>query len=498
MKNRKFFISILLSFVIVLSGCANVGNQTGTVGLPGVTYSVPTYNEDDDAATGIASWSTASAENYTLVSQNGGEVSWGSGWYVVEGNVTLQRIVCNGDVHLILKDDCLLKVTTNIKVDQQGALTIYSQGNGEDHDGHLTISTLCASVSSSSQNGENAQNSIPSPYKAAIEGNNITVNGGIIDTTVSGPYGEGAIGGSGSSDLVFNGGHVTAIANNAGCGIGGGASLKGVSTLKNVIINGGCVTAISKSGGAGIGAYNVSDVIVNGGTVYATGTGISRAIGGCRTSQMYEGDTVKGIYLNGGEIHATSDSGFPLGATTGGTGESMYLNAPYIEIQSSNMNTVVGDVHMPETSCICTIDANGNTVYWPFDMTNQEALKVQLSRNSHAIIKKVECEALQVINPETCIEIDSLTESGNRIVETSRNSPRHYLYLYSDWEVPSTLTLDCRLIVYAQGHTIRQTGTGSIFHVVNNGNLTIYGGSVVCDNGSEAITTEGTGKYGME
>lgn len=191
-----------------------------------------------------------------------GEI-WRDGWYVVDSDVSISnRVVIEGDVHLILADGKKLTAGQGIHVSQGNNLTIYGQYQGT---GELTATGY---------------------GYAAIGGNfggygNITINGGIV-TATGGDYCAG-IGTSRytndsqeSDTITINGGRVIATGGDGGAGIGGGACIDGVGNAYEVkvIINGGTVTANGGRNAAGIGggerSVNVK-VTVNAGSVTATG-----------------------------------------------------------------------------------------------------------------------------------------------------------------------------------------------------------------------------------
>lgn len=200
---------------------------------------------------------------YTEVTD--GLTAWSSGWYVVEGNVTIaQRVTVSGDVKLILTDGCNLTVNGGIDVSGSNALTIYGQSGGT---GSL---------------------------EAFGTGDNAGIGGGE----------RGSVG-----SITINGGSITANGGRGGAGIGSGRYGSGGS----ITITGGTVTATS-TGGAGIGSGEISSpesahaitITINGGTVIATstnGAGIGAGIGG------FGGF----ITINGGNITATSTDGTGIG-----------------------------------------------------------------------------------------------------------------------------------------------------------------------------------------
>ena len=163
---------------------------------------------------------------YTEVTD--GLTAWSSGWYVVEGNVTIaQRVTVSGDVHLILTDGCNLTVNGGIDVSGSNALTIYGQSGG-------TGSLEATGSENNAGIGGGERGSVGS----------ITINGGSI--TANGGWGGAGIGGGYYGDggsITINGGTVIATGGKYGAGIGGGYYSSGGS----ITITGGSITA--KGGG---------------------------------------------------------------------------------------------------------------------------------------------------------------------------------------------------------------------------------------------------------
>ena len=226
-----------------------------------------------------------------------------AGWYVVTGEVTVSErmIVADGaQVHLILEDGSTLTATQGIKVPVGSGLTIYAQSSVQGTMGKLVATGGYG----------------PSPegytiYYAGIGGGShescgdITINGG--EVTAMGRYesdiasaGIGAGGNSRSgdanfSDIIINGGIVTASVNSSNTCAIGTAHKWSSGTGDKIEINGGTVTAIAGTAAGGIGAYEVKeDVIIRGGTVAGYGWGsiciykgditISDAVVGAKTS----------------------------------------------------------------------------------------------------------------------------------------------------------------------------------------------------------------------
>ena len=134
------------------------------------------------------------------------------------------RMLCSGDVHLILCDGCTLSAKMGITVNKNNSLTIYGQSKGT---GHL-----------------NATQTGLLNYPAVIGS-----NGGSINAKNEGLGGAAIGGGSwGFGTVVINGGNIEATTDRGGSSIGGGAGAGG-----DVTINGGIIYAENKYYNVAIG-----------------------------------------------------------------------------------------------------------------------------------------------------------------------------------------------------------------------------------------------------
>ena len=223
--------------------------------------------------------------------------TWTSGWYVVSGNVELnKRVTVSGTINLILCDGAVFNPKKGITVNEGNTLNIYCQSAG---DGALTVDNCDGYMAAIGSNSGSTS--------TGVNCGTITINGGII--TANGPqyYGTGiggAVKGTGGT-ITINGGTVTATGGSSSAGIGGSSETSG-----NITINGGTVTATGGSSAAGIGggSYKDADTItINGGTVTATGGTSGAGIGG-GAAHGYTAITITGgnITANGGATNATS------------------------------------------------------------------------------------------------------------------------------------------------------------------------------------------------
>jgi len=250
---KKRLLSFVLILAMVLSIVPAMSITAWAEKAVEISYQYPVYN-DDDATKGIKEWKTSTAA-CEVITNSDTRVTWEAGWYVVNGNITISGgAVVNGEVHLILADDCNFTITdaatkkAGIKVSgNNNSLSIYGQANGT---GTLNVT-----------GGNNA---------AGIGGD------------------EGQIG----SNITINGGKIIATGGStAGAGIGGGFDAAGT----DITINGGVVTATGIWGSAGIGGSqgDGKNITIRYGTVTAKG---SVAIGGCgidkQSSNIFVGDDV--------------------------------------------------------------------------------------------------------------------------------------------------------------------------------------------------------------
>ncbi|MCQ2324656.1 MAG: leucine-rich repeat protein [Paludibacteraceae bacterium] len=153
-------------------------------------------------------------EEPTIITNANYQVIWDTGWYVVQGNVTLSEGArCEGAVKLILSDEATLTVTTTdeekagIRVSETtSSLTIYGQVS---QTGKLTAT-----------GGKYYGAGIGG--RRSYTGRNITINGGVI-TANGGIKGAGIGGGDekNGENITINAGQVTAIGGINATSIGG-------------------------------------------------------------------------------------------------------------------------------------------------------------------------------------------------------------------------------------------------------------------------------------
>ncbi len=248
--------------------------------------------------------------DYTLINSENLPTEWKSGWYVVDGDVTIDsRVSVSGDVKLILKNGANLTVNGGIDVSgTSNRFTVYAQSTEESKMGSLT-------ATAADETGNAGIGSSGGQTAGAI-----TIHGGKIQAT-----------GGSRSEVVPVPGLPGEFEENfyTGAGIGGGEK----SACSVITINGGIVTAVSGQGGAywkesnsagiGNGGYNRSDlnyevapagtIVIHGGIVNATSIWWGAGIGGGDEMPIAE------VAIHGGTVTAQSDSSAGIG--NGGAGD---------------------------------------------------------------------------------------------------------------------------------------------------------------------------------
>ena len=245
---------------------------------------------------------TDTVRNETYIDENGEEqicalafsvkaddTVWSNGWYIVQGEVTLNnRPEVQGEVHLILADGAKLIAPMGIKVQDDdndvsngssNKLTIYAQS---------TDAAVMGSLEATSYDISNA--AIGSDFELwdkAYPGGEITIAGGIV--TAKGGRGAGIGGGAGTTMRPEG-------------GAGG-----------TITITGGIVTAISEMGHGIGGGYNnalTEEGIGDGGT-FTTGENGNAVIIASSMGDQSHKDSWKGIIFEGTEGKLYGDTVTP-------------------------------------------------------------------------------------------------------------------------------------------------------------------------------------------
>lgn len=268
-------------------------------------------------------WEIKYCSEYQILTDS--DKTLNEGWYVVNGEVTCNNVLTvQGNVCLILTDECLLAASRGIRVAEGNSITIYAQSEGD----------IMGKLTAKGYRGEAAG---IGGYEPKESNGPITIHGGDI-TAEGNMYGPGIGGASGGNgkDIIINGGVVTAIGGNRGYGAGIGGASNGYGTDVgrgyNITINGGVVNATGKKYGAGIGGGNGdgTDITINGGTVNATGGAFGAGIGG--------GDEGAGkhIIINGGTVTAhSSSSNAGIGGGIRAEGTDITINGGIIDAKGA-------------------------------------------------------------------------------------------------------------------------------------------------------------------
>ena len=228
------------------------------------------------SATGVsyinAEGATVTTGDEKVFILDGTETSLNAGWYLAEGTLNFDHtLILNGDVHLILKDNAVMNVTstTGHGIDGNGhSISIYAQSTG-DSKGQLHVDAYWCGI--------------------FAQGGNVDICGGEVEATGSSENGgEGIIvlkSGSNGGSLSINNATVTATGS------------IGIHAQSGITINSGTVTA----NGVNEGLYaSGCDLTINGGEVTATGTsapGINASGGN--------------VTISGGIVEATGSGGAP-------------------------------------------------------------------------------------------------------------------------------------------------------------------------------------------
>ena len=325
---KKRLLCLLLSLAMTLGLLPGLGLTARAEEKPAITYM------DWDAAEKKLVEKTCT--QYEWVADVLPAVSiLDSGWYVLNGNVTVaQRITVGGAVRLILCDGAKLTAEKGINVDSLSSLFIYGQEAGS---GILEAATKLnddyAGIGS----------------KRGQDCGPITINGGTV--TARGISGAGI--GSGRynkcGDITINGGTVTVTGKHGAC-IGSGESGSGGT----VTINGGTVTVTGRTGACIGSGESGSDgtVTINGGTITATTDDSGAGIG--------SGDSGSGgtVTINGGTVTVTARSSACIGSGMNGTGGTVTINGGTVTA-TNILSTGIGS---GQNSSGCTVNINGGTI----------------------------------------------------------------------------------------------------------------------------------------
>lgn len=275
--------------------------NSGNVSTLGTTTEVTYLDENGDTKTA----------NATVVDEN--STSWSEGWYVVDGDVTINdRVSTMGNVNLILKDGCKFTAKRGIGLQSDCNFSIYGQSEGT---GELSIDSCDFGNAGIGSNNEGSCGDI------AINGGCVDVRGGTDAAGIGSGFYSSSCG-----QITINGGNVSATAGDGGSGIGSGYS---GSSCSGISINGGSVFATGGSNSAGIGGGYCSDcgpIDIKGGIVTATGSGYGSAGIGAGYADK---SSCGAIVIEGGVVTAAG------GTDASGIGSGTY-NEKNVEFSTGN------------------------------------------------------------------------------------------------------------------------------------------------------------------
>lgn len=264
----------------VSCGAVGIASYINRYYASGTLYEIPAL---------VASATYVTAETTTLA----------DGWYIVEGNVTVNaRLKVNNRVNLLLMDGATLNATKGIVTRETTVLTIYGQSADT---GALIATGESYNAGLGSQGG----------YGCGF----ITICGGTIRAT-GGKQAPGIGRGRSADDtkvetITILGGNVYAASGGGSAGIGAGKSVSAKSVTPNITIRGGYVEARGDGESTfyqpGIGATNgtvSSTITISGGTIRAIGSpagaaGIGNGAGVNGGSIMILGGNVCSQDVNG-------------------------------------------------------------------------------------------------------------------------------------------------------------------------------------------------------
>lgn len=290
---KKIFLSIfvVLSMVLTLiSGMSLTASAANSIQYSYYTVDGTTANK---SIYGFCS-------NYTVV--NSTTTNWTSGWYVVNGNVTISSVITAKQwVNLILCDGATLTAEKGIRICGDASdgyptneLNIYAQTQGTGKLIATGSDSAGAGIGGGYFDGRTIKNRC----------GDINIHGGII-TATGAKFGGSGIGSGGEGDARDGGGcvtifdgNITAIGKDGGAGIGSFVDCG----LGSVTIYGGNVNALGGEDGSGICAESIT---INGGNVIARGEEFS--FGGSGIGSGRESDSIN-VTINDGNLTAIGGS----------------------------------------------------------------------------------------------------------------------------------------------------------------------------------------------
>lgn len=403
------------------------------------------------------------------------DTTWTSGWYVVNSNVTIgtaeaeQRVTVEGEVHLILADDCTLTVNGGIQVEGDtrysgvNALTIYAQSTGNKMGKLIAQNAAYGYAAIGGGRGEQADTA----------GGIITINGGNVSATSENPSaaigGGGRDGGAAGGNITINGGIVTATSRGLGAGIGGnggpvnagsggiititggivraesnestgiGGGTKHPSTLGNsgkITITGGTITAITNSTNApGIGGNDLKDS--NNSITIANGKAV---VFSTSISNKANQDSWSGIIFEGNEGKVYGSSVTPVVDFTIDSGKNLCIPEGSVLNISGISATNEGGIYVAGTLSGSPL---GGNLYYPLVLTSDIAADKAYSYGGKTYGKAGETITLTGTNipvgnkaiwnttPTVTFAGDSFSMPAEKMTITATYAPKTYQITYN-------------------------------------------------------------------
>ena len=292
-------------------------------------------------------------ESYTVVQNSGEAVTWTSGWYVVNENVTITGGIktpsnTSADIHLILCDGATLTVTGGDESNStESLISLSASVNSQTEEispSNLTI------YGQSNHSGKLVANNSGSIGIYVI--GNVTVAGGTVEATGSNTGIKAQAG-----DITIKRGTVTSTKEE-------GNQNYGIYAEHDVTIEDGTVTAAASGeyANAGIRSGNDSgtgDLTISGGTVTATGTGRTEATGI---------HAIKEVSITGGNVTATGTNKAIDGKVKNSVAGTGWTNTEGTEGQAAIATSTDGQtlsykkVQFPVTVTGVTLDKTTATI----------------------------------------------------------------------------------------------------------------------------------------
>ncbi|MBM6896688.1 hypothetical protein H9X86_04785 [Pseudoflavonifractor capillosus] len=369
-------------------------------------------------------------DTYTVINSEIPQTAWTDGWYVVDGEVTIDsRVTITGDVKLILKNGADLTANDGIHVSSEDSFTLYAQSAG------VGMGTLVA----------------------------------------TGPSNQAGIGGGkeeSCGEIIINGGTITANGGRYAMGLGGNPN----GTGGNITVNGGTVMAqggdgyssgwSTTPGGPGLAVGQSGIVTIHGGNVIATGGNGSKDIfaapGGVGIKTGTNGET----HITAGFVNAQPGAWESIGIagnfSTGPNGNAVIVTQ---NIENNSNSQDWNGLFFIENA-VGALDKGviyGQTVTPTCDFTVPSGVTVTIEKTQSLVISQgiTMTNDGTIINSGTINNQGTISNSGSLQVESGGiydgNQPSGNAVTYQiDWDTNGDGTVDDTTYV-AYGETPSHT-----------------------------------------